>query len=250
MRWYDVQNSLLLFFPTVKLMQQNRCFGYFLGPLFLMPFACVECGMAESIVCQFLENEKFSFILLLWMLLFLGLFPCFIVSFSLFFPCCWWWKINQTHNSSAYRYASRVSNKWVSGRVVTTVFINKNTCNFPFYTIFISLGVITFSVYYVLFLCQPFIRAVFLQWFIFIWSVFVLATMLMQMYFYTFCTCAPLYCCFVHFFSPSSLIPRHRPFSPFLRAITFRHILSTASLPSFSDSMRDGNECVHRFSKQ
>lgn len=70
-------------------------------------------------------------------------------------------------NSSEYLYAGRVLNKWLLGP--TTVFINKMHAIFR----------LIFS---------PRL-SLFFQIFVFIW--FVLPTM--QMYFYTFCTCAPFY---------------------------------------------------------
>lgn len=61
MRTSNIRWKLCSFFLLVfKLMQWNRCFSVFRP---LIPFACTECGMFMSIVCQFLEKRKKNFIL-------------------------------------------------------------------------------------------------------------------------------------------------------------------------------------------
>lgn len=138
------------------------------------------------------------------MLLFLRLFPCSF-SFSLVSPFLLLLIMkNQpnanTHtqtNSSAYRYASRVSNKWIFGWNATTVFINT----------------IRFSVLY------------YIYFFIFLWFTVLFATFFSFSFEYLFsfgrcscCSCScrctfirfvrarhSITCCFMHFLSSLSL---------------------------------------------
>lgn len=112
----DTNTENYLLFLSFKLMQQNRCV---FGPILI--FACAECEMLGPIVCQFLKNEKFSFILLQWTLNSRYTFNrherfCFSTLISVlcagFFPLsppfCRARKINKSHNSSAYRYCMLV----------------------------------------------------------------------------------------------------------------------------------------------
>lgn len=117
MCWCEHEHSkFVMLFPFIieNECKKNRCFANVSsGFSFDLRALNVEC--ASSIVCQFLENEQFPFVLLPWNRLLLSVISVpifFYPSISFCRSFCWSRKINQTHNSSAYRYASRVPNKW------------------------------------------------------------------------------------------------------------------------------------------